>query len=65
MANDIEKAILSNEIKNGSSVVSCTFVGEYSLLNTYVSNTPSISDIENKYDNNFDDIGYYYGLGNQ
>jgi hypothetical protein len=59
MANDITKAISANSIKNGTSVVSCTTTGEYSLLNTYVKNTPTISDIEAKYDNRFDDITYY------
>lgn len=64
MANDIAKAISGNSIKNGSVVVSCTKTGEYSLLNTHVNNSPSISDIESKYDNRFDDPSYYYGGGN-
>lgn len=61
MANDIQKAISANPIKNGTTLVSCTFTGEYSTLETYVKNKPSISDIENKYDNRFDDPSYYYG----
>lgn len=61
MANDIQKAISANPIKNGTSLVSCTLTGEYSTLETYVKNTPLISDIENKYDNRFDDPSYYYG----
>jgi hypothetical protein len=64
MANDINKAISANPLKNGSCVVSCTRTGEYGLLNTNVKNTPTISDIEAKYDNRFDDPAYYYGLGN-
>lgn len=64
MANDINKAISANVIKNGTSIVSCSRTGEYSVLDTYVKNTPTISDIENKYDNRFDDPAYYYGLGN-
>jgi hypothetical protein len=64
MANDITKAISANSIKNGTLLVSCTTTGEYSLLNTYVKNTPTISDIEAKYDNRFDDPAYYYGIGN-
>ena len=64
MANDITKAISANNIKNGSSVVSCSRTGEYGLLNTYVKNTPTISDIEAKYDSRFDDPAYYYGIGN-
>ena len=63
MANDIQKCVAENEIKNGTVVVSCTFTGEYATIDTYVTNTPTISDIESKYDNRFDDVGYYY-LGN-
>jgi hypothetical protein len=65
MANDINKAISANLIKNGTVLVSCTRTGEYSVLNTNVRNAPTISDIENKYDNRFDDPAYYYGLGNE
>jgi len=67
MANDITKAISSNDIKNGSCVVGCkvTGFGVKDLLNTYVKNTPTISDIEAKYDNRFDDPAYYYGIGNE
>lgn len=53
MAIDIIKAIQENDIKNGTVIVSCTKTGEYSLNNDYVKNTPTISDIENKYDNRF------------
>jgi hypothetical protein len=65
MANDINKVISANLIKNGTVLVSCTRTGEYSVLNTNVRNAPTISDIENKYDNRFDDPAYYYGLGNE
>lgn len=64
MANDINKAISANPIKNGTILVSCSKTGEYSKLETYVKNTPTITDIENKYDNRFDDPSYYYGIGN-
>ena len=64
MANDINKAIDSNEIKNGTLVVSCTRTGEFSLSNNYVKNTPTITDIQDKYDERFDDPSYYYGIGN-
>lgn len=63
MANDINKAISANPIKNGTLLVSCTKTGEYSTLETYVKNSPTITDIENKYDNRFDDPSYYYGGG--
>ena len=64
MANDITKAISANPLKNGTALVSCTITGEYSSLNTYVQNTPTITDIQSKYDERFDDPAYYYGLGN-
>jgi hypothetical protein len=53
MANDISKAISANQIKNGTTVVTTTVTGEYSTIDTYVKNTPTISDIETKYDNRF------------
>lgn len=66
MANDINKAISANPIKNGTTVVSTKITGLSSkdVYNQYVLNTPTITDIENKYDNRFDDPAYYYGLGN-
>lgn len=67
MANDIEKAIDSNPIKNGTLLVSTKRTGptEEDKLDTYVMNTPTITDIENKYDERFDDPSYYYGIGNE
>lgn len=59
MANDIQAAVSGNPVKNGSAVVTTTFTGEFSVLDTYVKNTPIISSIENKYDNRLDDIVYY------
>jgi hypothetical protein len=64
MANDINKIVSANPIKNGTVLVSCTRTGEYSTLDTNVKNTPAIADIQNKYDARFDDPSYYYGLGN-
>lgn len=61
MANDITKAINANQLKNGTSVVSCTSTGQYSKLDSYVKNTPALSSIEAKFDNRFDDPSYYYG----
>ena len=61
MANDIEKSIPSNDIKNGTIVVSTKPTGPTAKdkLNTYVSNKPEIADIEAKYDTRFDDHNYY------
>jgi len=59
MANDINKAISANPIKNGTVVTSCDQLGNNQLLNTYVSNTPTISDIQSKYNERFDDPTYY------
>jgi hypothetical protein len=61
MANDIIKAISENLLKNGTTIVTCSNTGKYSVLNTYVKNTPTITDIESKYDNRFDDPSYYHG----
>jgi len=61
MANDIQKAISENPIKNGSAVTTTTFTGVYNTYNYYVKNTPAIETIEDKYDHRFDDPSYYYG----
>lgn len=53
MANDINKAISANQIKNGTTVVTTTVTGEYSTIDTYTKNTPTINDIQDKYDNRF------------
>lgn len=50
---DITKAINDNPIKNGTGVVSTTFTGQYSTNETYVKNTPTITDIASKYGNKF------------
>jgi len=43
----------NNNIKNGSSVTSCTVHGNFNTLNTYVQNYPIIADIEQKYGDRF------------
>jgi hypothetical protein len=53
MANDINKAISANQIKNGTTVVTTTVAGEYSTIDTYAKNSPTINDIQAKYDNRF------------
>jgi hypothetical protein len=63
MATDIELAKSTNPIKNGTSITTCSFTGNYNTINTYVNNKPVIEDIEYKYDELFDDITYYV-LGN-
>jgi len=66
MANDIVKSKSANDIKNGTVVVGCRPTGysDKDVLNTYVLNTPTLSDIQSKYDARFDDPSYYYGIGN-
>lgn len=63
MAIDIELANTNNPIKNGTTVTTCSFAGNFNTVNTYVNNKPIITDIESKYDEKFDDITYYT-LGN-
>lgn len=64
---DITKANSSNEIKNGTIVVSTKVTGlsTKDVLDTYVLNTPALPAISGKYDNRFDDPSYYYGDGTQ
>lgn len=61
MANDIQAAINNNAIKNGTLVASCTKTGKYSVTNTYAKNIPTITDIQSKFDDRFDDPRYYSG----
>ena len=61
MANDIQASVSGVVVKNGTALVSCTRTGEYSTIDTYVQNTPTISDIQAKYDNRFDEPRYYSG----
>jgi hypothetical protein len=61
MANDIQASVSGVVVKNGTLVVSCTRTGEYSKIDTYVQNTPTISDIQGKYDSRFDEPRYYSG----
>lgn len=62
MAIDIIKAKSANPIKNGTAVSSCLSSGRYSADNDLVINRPSISEIESKYDNKFNDISYYNAI---
>lgn len=64
---DIAKANSNNDIKNGTIVVSTQITGLSSkdVLDTYVSNTPTLSSISGQYINRFDDPSYYYGNGTQ
>jgi hypothetical protein len=50
---DITNATASTTIKNGTIVVTTTFRGKYSTLNTFVKNTPTISAIASVYGNRF------------
>jgi len=63
MANDIVKAVSSNDIHNGSVIVRQAGSPYYQLGNS--SNPdftdPSITDIQSKYDTSFDDPNYYGG----
>ena len=63
MANDIVKSISANNVKNGTLLVQCKKTGFSSndTYDAYVSNTPTITDIESKYDLRFDNPSYYYG----
>jgi hypothetical protein len=61
MANDIQAAVSGVVVKNGTTIVSCTRTGEYSTIDTYVKNTPTITDIQSKYDSRFDEPRYYSG----
>lgn len=50
---DVRLAVSGVNIKNGSVVTSTTFTGAYKTLNTYTKNTPTLTDIDDKYGNRF------------
>lgn len=63
MAVDIVEAISANNIKNGGLFVKAN---DAAPLNNNTSNrgvvglnSPTITEIESKYDNRFNDVGYY------
>jgi hypothetical protein len=63
MANDIALSISTNHIKNGTVIYGCSRTGLFDTKDTYVSNLPTIADIQDKYDGRFDDPSYYFGGG--
>lgn len=62
--NDIVKCITDNPIKNGTILVGCHRTGFPLVYDAAIKNTPYIEDIQDKYDNRYDDPSYYYGIGN-
>lgn len=65
MANDINKAISSNPVKNGSVVTSTSFTGAYQTYNRNVKNTPDMTSIQAKYNNRFYNGIFVQLVGNQ
>ena len=61
MANDIILAKTGIKINNGSTVISCTPAGEYAVIDSDALNTPTIENIQSKYDDRFDEPRYYSG----
>jgi hypothetical protein len=60
MSNDITLANSGEAIKHGTLIVATSpFTNSFQYQNSNVYNKPVIGDIENKYNNRFDDITYY------
>jgi hypothetical protein len=57
MTSDVVSIV--SQSKYGSIIVSCLPTGRFSKDDQYSQNSPSASDIENKYTNRFDDKTYY------
>jgi hypothetical protein len=69
MANDIQLAISGAPIKNGTLLVTCGRTGFPTSpttikYNRNVVNSPTLTDIQAKYDVRFDDPRYYFGNNN-
>jgi hypothetical protein len=61
MANDIAVAVSGQPIKNRTIVVGVTVTGQYLTQDFYVTNNPTIEQIQDKYDDRFDEPRYYTG----
>lgn len=61
MANDIALANTGNPIQHGTAILYVDKLGNKQTNTVYTYNKPIIADIENKYDNRFDDPRYYTG----
>ena len=62
MPVDIANAISGQPIKNGTIVVKTAGTGgDFQTIDTYVSNVPTIGELDEKYDDRFDDERYYTG----
>ena len=63
--NDIQKAVSANPVKNGTMLVGTSWTGNYSVKDTYVKTTPTMSTIEAKYDDRFYNGIFVQLVGNQ
>jgi hypothetical protein len=60
MSNDISLAKSDQPIKHGTLIIATSAVtNSFQYQNNNVYNKPFIADIENKYDDRFDDVTYY------
>lgn len=72
MPNDITKAVSANDIRNGSVVCTCPVSGNFITDNSGdqgdgktpdqsrdKKNDPSLAEIQDKFDERFDDVQYY------
>lgn len=66
MANNIITVDVTKQINNKYAVCSALPTGAYSkrLIRANYPKNLTIENIEDKYDNRFDDPSYYYGIGN-
>ena len=58
MADDIQRVDNTADIKHGTILVNIPGTGSQTV-DTYVKTYPEIDDIKDKYQNRFDDVGYY------
>ena len=61
MANDIALANSGNPIQHGTAIIYTDKLGNIQRNTAYTYNKPVITDIDDKYDNRFDDPRYYSG----
>lgn len=63
MADVVQKVITGNNIVQGSAVVGVDKTGHIESLAPTITSAISITAVENKYTNRFDDVNYYTHSG--
>jgi hypothetical protein len=59
MADVMQKAIIANDIRNGSALAGVDKKGNKQVLVPSINIVPTAASVEAEYTNRFDDVSYY------